>query len=74
MKKISVKVIANAKKERVVVEKDIYKIYVCAPAVEGKANKAVISALAQYFGINKSRVKIIKGEKSRQKIIEINEK
>jgi len=38
---------------------------------EGKANAAVISALARHLGISKSQIKILAGAKSKQKIFEI---
>ena len=42
-----------------------------APAVEGKANKAAVEFIAQYFGIARSRVTIVSGEQRRHKIFEI---
>lgn len=47
------------------------KVYLTAPPVEGKANKALILALAEYFGIKKSRLEIVKGEGSRNKSVRI---
>lgn len=40
-------------------------------AVEGKANRAIERALAEHFGVAPSRVRIVSGETSRQKIVEI---
>ncbi|MBU4056326.1 DUF167 domain-containing protein [Patescibacteria group bacterium] len=48
-----------------------YKVYVTAPPEDSKANKKVIELLADYFKVAKSQVKIIKGEVSRNKIVEI---
>ncbi len=42
-----------------------------AKAHDGEANKAVIELLADYFEVSKSLVKVVRGEKSRQKIVEI---
>ena len=42
-----------------------------APAIEGKANKAALEFIAQYFGIARSRVTIVSGEQRRRKIFEI---
>ncbi len=42
-----------------------------AKAHDGEANKAVVELLADYFGVSKSMVKVVRGEKSRQKIVEI---
>ena len=68
---ISVKVIPNAKKEQVKKEGELFKVSVRAPAVEGKANKALVEALAKYFGITKSKISIRAGQTSRTKRISI---
>jgi len=71
VKVIQVKVIPNAKKAEVIEEKDFYKVKVNAPAIEGKANKAVIKSLADYFKIKPKQISIIKGEKNSLKTIAI---
>jgi len=50
-----------------------YNIWVKSPAKEGKANEQVIKLLAKHFGVAKSKVKIISGLKSRQKVIAVAE-
>jgi len=70
--KVNVKVIPNAKRNEVSQEGEKLKVRVAAPALDGRANKAVIEILAEFFNVKKSKIKIIKGEKSREKIIEIN--
>lgn len=47
------------------------KIRVQAPPVEGKANAAVVDFIAEVFRVPRSRVALIRGEKSRQKVVEI---
>ena len=42
-----------------------------APPVDGKANKYLVEILSSHFGVAKSRIKILKGETSSFKIIEI---
>lgn len=46
-----------------------YKIHVLAPPFKGEANKEVIETLATHFDLSPSQVKIVKGFKSRRKII-----
>ena len=46
-----------------------YAISVTESPREGKANKAVINSLAKHLDISKSRVKIISGHKSKQKVL-----
>lgn len=69
--RISVRVQPNAKQNKIVEEKDRLKVYLTVPPVEGKANKALIEALAEYYKVKRSQVKIIKGEKCRDKVVEI---
>ncbi|MFH1825850.1 MAG: DUF167 domain-containing protein [bacterium] len=66
-----VRVIPNAKHNKIVQEPGRLKVYLTAPAVEGKANKALIKFLAEYFDVKKSKIKIVKGSKSRDKIVEV---
>ena len=74
--KISVKVIPAAKKEEVVVVNDekgnfFLKIKTTKPANKGKANAEVIKIIADYYKINKKMVKILSGQTSRLKLVEI---
>lgn len=46
-------------------------VYSRAPAVEGRANQAVISLLADYFSVPKSRVAIVRGVHGRRKLVEV---
>jgi uncharacterized protein (TIGR00251 family) len=48
-----------------------FKIKVTAPPEDGKANEKVREVIAEQFGVSKSRVEIVKGQKSRLKIIKI---
>jgi uncharacterized protein len=50
---------------------DIYKVSVKEPPENGKANDAIIVALAEYFDIPRSSVQLVLGQSSRKKIFEI---
>ncbi|NTV28549.1 MAG: YggU family protein [Candidatus Omnitrophica bacterium] len=70
---IDIKVIPGAKKNLVVEEGGrIVKVYLTSPPVEGRANEALIEFLAEHFGLRKSQIEIIKGLKSRNKVIKIS--
>lgn len=71
--KIDVKVIPAAKRSLVKQEGKTWRVYLNAPAVDGKANKALIALLAKYFKVRKNQIEIIKGLKSRRKTININD-
>ena len=47
------------------------KIYLTTVPVNGKANKELVKLLAGNLNISKSKIEIIKGEKSKEKIIEV---
>lgn len=47
------------------------KISLTAPPIEGRANQALIEFLSQHFRAAKSQIKIIRGLKSKNKVIEI---
>ncbi len=46
-------------------------VRVTAPPVDGKANKALLALLAKEFKVPKSKIRIIQGETSRDKLIEL---
>lgn len=70
--KISVKVKPRARVEKVEKTKNgDLVVWVKAEAKEGKANEAVVKALAEHFGVAKSRVRLISGTRSKTKLFEI---
>ena len=69
--KINIKVIPNSKENNLTIQNDQIIVKINAPAVDGKANKELIKFLSEYYKVKKSKIKIIKGEKSRYKIISI---
>ena len=70
--KYTVKVKPGSSQEKVVVTDDgVLTVWLHARAHDGEANKAVVKVLAKYFGVAKSCVEIVRGEKSREKVVEI---
>ena len=70
--KITVTVKCNARHEGIELLPDgTYKVAVKAPPQDGKANEAIIKALALHFGVTQNAVKICRGHRSKQKWIEI---
>ncbi|MDP2807844.1 MAG: DUF167 domain-containing protein [bacterium] len=68
---LNIKVVPNAKQEKMVKEDQRYKVYLCAPAVDGKANQRLVEFLAGYFKVKKPAVTILRGQTSRLKVVEI---
>ena len=70
--KLNIHAIPNSKSSEIIkIDENTYKIKVDSSAAEGKANKRLIEILAEHFNVPKSSVKILKGLKSRNKIVEI---
>ncbi|MBU4512786.1 DUF167 domain-containing protein [Patescibacteria group bacterium] len=49
-----------------------WKVKLTSPPVDGRANQALIKFLSKELDISKNQIEIIKGLKSRNKIIKIN--
>ena len=70
--RLSVRVIPNARRTELSGQRGGELVLrLNAPAVEGKANKAAIEFLAKHFGISRSRVMLVSGEKTRRKVFEL---
>jgi len=70
--KIFVKAKANAKKKQVrQVDATHFVVQVKEAPIQGRANRAIINVLAEYFKIAPSRIKIVSGSSSKQKTFEI---
>jgi uncharacterized protein YggU (UPF0235/DUF167 family) len=48
-----------------------YKVSVKEAPIDGKANEAIIKALAEYFATAKTNISLISGQTSKQKVFEI---
>lgn len=70
---INLRVIPNSKIETLErLTPASYKLKVREKAIEGRANIAVIAALASHFNVKKSSIRIIKGATGKNKVIEIS--
>ena len=70
--KLSVHVKPQARKQSITkISEQEYQIAVHAAPVAGKANEAVVELLAKYFSVPKSSVKVLRGQSSRKKLVEI---
>ncbi len=71
--RLKVRVKPGSKREGVrEITPDHLEVKVSAPPEKGKANERVVELLAKHYGVRKSAVRILKGETSREKIIEID--
>ena len=70
--KVSIIAHPNSRKPRI--EKDLLEtihVYINEPPLEGKANRAVIEALSEYFKVKRNCVRLLSGEKTKNKLFEI---
>ena len=61
-------------KDFVKVENNEITIGISARPVKGEANKEIIKKLGKHFGLSTSCIQIKTGQKSKQKIVEIQDK
>lgn len=72
---VRIQVLVKPRSKQVLVEKvtsGTYRVQVKEPAQDGKANRAVLDALGEYFGLPKTAFQLTRGQKSKQKVIEID--
>ena len=70
---IETRIIPRASRNEIVgIENGVARIRVTSPPVDGKANKAVTELLSKQLGVPKKDVRIVSGEKSRNKRIRIH--
>jgi uncharacterized protein YggU (UPF0235/DUF167 family) len=69
--RIAVRVTPRASRARLVIEGDVLRAYVTVAPEDGKANAAVQALLAKALGVAKSRVALVRGHTSRDKLFEI---
>ena len=71
--RIKIRITPNANRNEFVglTKNGEYKVKIKSPPVDGAANKNLIKFLACTVGVSKSKVRIVNGIKSRNKIIEI---
>lgn len=73
---LHIHVIPNAKHEKREEQIDLsgnvqYKVRLSVPPIEWKANDALIKFISKQFKTPKSRIKILRGQTSRLKVIEL---
>ena len=72
MKLLKIKVIPKSKNNHVEKVGGVFHVWTSAPAVDGKANVAVLPVLARFLGVKRYNLKITRGLKSRHKIIALD--
>jgi len=65
------KVSVSFHKDYVKIKDDHIQIGIMVKPIQGKANVVIIKQIAKHLGISKSKVRIVAGEKSQDKVIEV---
>jgi uncharacterized protein (TIGR00251 family) len=68
----AVRVTPKASRDRIDCETDPLRVHVTAPPEDGKANEAVRKLLARCLGIAKTRLTLVRGQTSRDKIFRVD--
>jgi uncharacterized protein len=68
---IEIKVITRAKKKEIRYEGRGLKVKLISLPRDGKANEELTDFLADFFGVRKADVRIVKGEKDKRKVVSI---
>lgn len=74
---MDIEIIAHVNSKKPRIEKDLFgtlHVYVKEPAMEGRANLAIIQSIAKHFETNVSSVILIRGHKSKKKFFRIENK
>jgi uncharacterized protein (TIGR00251 family) len=69
--RLTVRVIPRSSQNAFAWEHGVLKVRLTAPPVDGAANDALITLLAQRLGLPKRAISIAHGAASRQKVVEI---
>jgi uncharacterized protein (TIGR00251 family) len=73
--RLNIKVHPHSREQKVEkLDSGVYKIWVQSAPEKGKANKEVLSVLAEFLSLPVSRFKIIQGHRSRHKTIMVEKK
>ncbi|MBU0709192.1 MAG: DUF167 domain-containing protein [Candidatus Omnitrophica bacterium] len=69
---LKIRVSPKSSRNRIKKENDMLKVYLTQRAHDGLANKQLVKSLSDYLQIPQYKISIVKGHKSKDKIIEIN--
>ena len=71
--RLSIRLTPNASRDEVIgrTGDGVFRVKVQSPPVEGAANRRLTRFLAERLGISKSRIRIVSGGMSREKVLEI---
>lgn len=70
---LAVRAVPNGSRDAIVgFQGDVLRVKLRAPAVEGKANAALLAFLAETLGLKANQLRLVSGEKSRTKRLAVS--
>ncbi|WP_085880374.1 DUF167 domain-containing protein [Roseisalinus antarcticus] len=69
---IALRATPRASRDRIVAEDGALRVYVTVPPEDGKANVAIARLLARALGVAKSRLTLLRGAGSRDKVFRLD--
>ena len=71
MSRITLRVHPRSSHPRLTWDGTTVEVWVTAPAVDGRATRAALAAVAAWAGVPPSSVRLVSGERSRTKVVEM---
>jgi hypothetical protein len=72
MASLMIRLQPRAKRNAIVEERDgVLRVSVAAAPVDGRANAALCKLIAKRAGVARSRVSVVRGERSREKVVQV---
>ncbi len=72
MRRINIRVKPGSSQEKIVENEGGLTVFMHARAHDGEANEALVKILAKHFKVPKSSIRIVQGQKSREKVVELS--
>lgn len=69
---IALRVMPKARRNAITIDGNLIRVHVTAPPENGKANAAVVKLLAKSLGVPKSRLTLLRGATSRDKVFRLD--
>lgn len=69
--RITVRATPKASRNKVFLEEGLVRVYVTAVPEGGRANAMVVKLLAKAIGVPKTRLRLVRGDTSRDKLFEV---
>ncbi|HYZ01846.1 MAG TPA: DUF167 domain-containing protein [Candidatus Binatia bacterium] len=70
-RRVAVRVHPRASHAHAAWQEDVLHVWVTEPAIEGRANRAAVRAVADVLGVPLRSASLVRGEQGRDKVVEV---